>query len=82
MCRAQGLKLHLDGARVFNACVEEGYSPADVGPLFDSVSICLSKGLGCPVGSLLLGPRDFIRRAHRQGAAPCQGERVLRVGDH
>ncbi|KXZ53879.1 hypothetical protein GPECTOR_6g797 [Gonium pectorale] len=65
LCRERGLKLHLDGARVFNAFVEAGYGPAEMGPLFDSVSICLSKGLGCPVGSLLLGPRDFIRRAHR-----------------
>ncbi|KAG2446271.1 hypothetical protein HXX76_000860 [Chlamydomonas incerta] len=65
LCRERGLRLHLDGARLFNAFVEAGYGPAEVGPLFDSVSICLSKGLGCPVGSLLLGSADFIRRAHR-----------------
>ncbi|GLC44905.1 hypothetical protein PLESTB_001687500 [Pleodorina starrii] len=65
VCRTHGLKLHLDGARVFNAFAEAGYGPGDLGPLFDSVSICLSKGLGCPVGSLLLGTTDFIRRAHR-----------------
>ncbi|KAG2492477.1 hypothetical protein HYH03_009142 [Edaphochlamys debaryana] len=65
VCRARGLALHLDGARLFNACVEAGYTPADVGPIFDSISICLSKGLGCPVGSLLLGTAAFIRRAHR-----------------
>ncbi|PNH11057.1 L-allo-threonine aldolase [Tetrabaena socialis] len=65
VCRSRGLRLHLDGARLFNAFVEAGYGAADVGPLFDSISICLSKGLGCPVGSLLLGTKDFIRRAHR-----------------
>ncbi|GFR51805.1 hypothetical protein Agub_g14264, partial [Astrephomene gubernaculifera] len=65
LCKARGLRLHLDGARVFNACIAGGYSPSQLGPLFDSVSVCLSKGLGCPVGSLLLGSRDFIRRAHR-----------------
>ncbi|EFJ45584.1 hypothetical protein VOLCADRAFT_94060 [Volvox carteri f. nagariensis] len=65
VCSTHGLRFHLDGARIFNAAVEAGYGPADVGPLFDSISVCLSKGLGCPVGSLLLGSRDFIRRAHR-----------------
>ncbi|PNW77134.1 hypothetical protein CHLRE_10g423550v5 [Chlamydomonas reinhardtii] len=65
LCRERGLRLHLDGARLFNAFVEAGYGPGQVGPLFDSISICLSKGLGCPVGSLLLGTADFIRRAHR-----------------
>ncbi|GIL64027.1 hypothetical protein Vafri_18014 [Volvox africanus] len=65
VCRARGLRLHLDGARVFNAFVAAGYGPSDIGPLFDSISVCLSKGLGCPVGSLLLGTKDFIRRAHR-----------------
>lgn len=59
------LKLHLDGARLFNAMVAEEYSADEVGPLFDSISICLSKGLGCPVGSLLLGSREFIRKAKR-----------------
>lgn len=65
LCRSRGICLHLDGARVFNAVVEAGYSPAQIGPLFDSVSICLSKGLGCPVGSLLLGSNEFIARARR-----------------
>lgn len=60
-----GLLLHLDGARLFNALVETGESPQAYGQLFDSISICLSKGLGCPVGSLLLGKRDFIAQARR-----------------
>ncbi|MGL4764379.1 MAG: low-specificity L-threonine aldolase [Aeromonas sp.] len=60
-----GLKLHLDGARLFNAAVASDI-PADViAEPFDSISICLSKGLGAPVGSLLVGDRDFIARARR-----------------
>ncbi len=65
VCDETGLILHLDGARIFNALVETGETPAQYGPLFDSISICLSKGLGCPVGSLLLGKTDFIRQARR-----------------
>ncbi|PZX48441.1 threonine aldolase family protein [Algoriphagus chordae] len=65
MCDEHGLKLHLDGARLFNALVESGESPADWGAQFDTISICLSKGLGCPVGSLLLGSRADIKRARR-----------------
>ncbi|NOU16475.1 MAG: threonine aldolase [Bacteroidales bacterium] len=60
-----GLKLHLDGARLFNAIVETGEKPKDYGDLFDSISICLSKGLGAPVGSVLLGTSDFIKEARR-----------------
>ncbi|KAG1677946.1 hypothetical protein FOA52_001364 [Chlamydomonas sp. UWO 241] len=66
LCTEKGLALHLDGARVFNAIVESGeYSPKELGQVFDSISVCLSKGLGCPVGSLLLGTREFIARARR-----------------
>ncbi len=65
LCRERGLKLHLDGARLFNALVETGESTRDVGALFDSVSICLSKGLGAPVGSLLIGDAEFIAEARR-----------------
>ena len=65
VCRQHGLKYHLDGARLFNAIVETGKKPADFGRIFDSVSICLSKGLGAPVGSLLIGDTDFIRKARR-----------------
>ena len=63
--RAKGLALHLDGARVFNAAVKLKLSVRDIACHFDSVSLCLSKGLGSPVGSVLVGKQDFIRRAHR-----------------
>lgn len=65
VCKQHNLGLHLDGARLFNALVETPNSPADYGQVFDSISICLSKGLGCPVGSLLLGSKSFIKKAHR-----------------
>ena len=65
VARRRGLGFHLDGARLFNALVATGRSPRDYGALFDSISICLSKGLGSPVGSLLLGERDFIQEARR-----------------
>lgn len=65
VCRENGLGLHLDGARVFNALVETGDSPLKYGKVFDSISICLSKGLGCPVGSLLLGNQHFIKQSRR-----------------
>ncbi|CAG5076301.1 threonine aldolase family protein [Parvicella tangerina] len=64
-CDDFGLKLHLDGARVFNAIVAKGENPQDYGQVFDSVSICLSKGLGAPVGSVLLGSKEFITKARR-----------------
>ncbi|MFN5364074.1 MAG: threonine aldolase family protein [Bacteroidota bacterium] len=65
VCRKRGLRLHLDGARIFNALVETGETPQEIGSLFDSISICLSKGLGAPVGSLLTGNKDFIAEARR-----------------
>lgn len=64
-CRERGLQLHLDGARLFNALVETGETTQDWGREFDSISICLSKGLGAPVGSLLIGNQDFIKKARR-----------------
>ncbi len=63
--RAAGLGMHLDGARVFNAVVASGLSLAEVCAPYDSVSICLSKGLGTPVGSVLCGSRGFIETSHR-----------------
>lgn len=63
--RKHRLVIHLDGARLFNALAETGESAVDHGNCFDSVSICLSKGLGAPVGSLLLGTKDFIHEAKR-----------------
>ena len=65
ICVKNDLKLHLDGARLFNALVETGETPNDYGQLFDSISICLSKGLGTPVGSVLIGSSAFIKKAHR-----------------
>ena len=65
LCKEKGLKLHLDGARLFNALVETGESPADWGAHFDTISICLSKGLGCPIGSVLLGTKTDIKRAKK-----------------
>ena len=65
VARRHRLGFHLDGARLFNALAASGGSPRNYGAAFDSISICLSKGLGCPVGSLLLGERDFIREARR-----------------
>jgi threonine aldolase len=61
----KGLRMHMDGARLWNACVATGISPAEYAEPFDSVSVCLSKALGCPVGSLVVGPKDFIKRVHR-----------------
>jgi len=65
VCQQNGLFLHLDGARVFNAIVENNIEAEAYGKVFDTISICLSKGLGAPVGSLLLGTKDLIRRARR-----------------
>ena len=65
LCRANNLILHLDGARVCNAAVALGVPLAAICRHYDSVSLCLSKGLGAPVGSLLIGSYDFIQTAHR-----------------
>lgn len=65
VCKENNLKLHLDGARLFNAVVKKGYSASEIGNLFDSVSVCLSKGLGAPIGSVLAGTNEFITRAKR-----------------
>ncbi len=63
--RANSLKLHLDGARLFNAAVAGGYSVADVAACVDTISICFSKGLGCPMGSILVGNAEDIAKARR-----------------
>jgi len=65
MCQKNSLALHLDGARIFNALVETGDSPASIGAEVDSLSICLSKGLGAPIGSVLVGKQAFIAEARR-----------------
>ncbi|TXC78449.1 threonine aldolase family protein [Luteibaculum oceani] len=64
-CKSENLPFHVDGARLFNALVADQKSPKEVGPLFDSLSICFSKGLGCPVGSAIIGSKSFIQEAHR-----------------
>ncbi len=65
VCDHNGLSLHMDGARIFNALAVDGRSPTQWGKPFDSISICLSKGLGAPVGSVLVGSKPFIREARR-----------------
>jgi threonine aldolase len=65
LARSNGLSIHLDGARLMNAAVKLGVAPDKLSEGFDSVSLCLSKGLGAPVGSILLGGGDFIHRARR-----------------
>lgn len=75
VCDEQGLALHLDGARLFNALTARNESPREYGQLFDTISVCLSKGLGAPAGSLLLGSRDKIARAHRYRKAMGGGMR-------
>jgi threonine aldolase len=65
VARRHGLATHLDGARIWNAAVRSGMSEAELAAPFDTVSVCLSKGLGAPVGSVLAGPKDLVERAHR-----------------
>jgi len=65
LCNAHGLSLHLDGARLMNAIVAQNEDPLTYGKLFHSISLCLSKGLGAPVGSVLLGSKEFIKEARR-----------------
>jgi threonine aldolase len=65
VCSTFGLGFHLDGARIFNALVAKSETAKQYGDVFDSISICLSKGLGAPVGSLLIGKTDFIKKAKR-----------------
>src|SRR5436853_213700 len=66
VCKEHDIAMHLDGARLFNAVVARNQAPRDYGRLFETISICLPKGLGAPAGSLLLGSRALISRAHRQ----------------
>jgi threonine aldolase len=65
VCDQHGLALHLDGARLFNALVAKKETPKQYGEVFDSISVCLSKGLGTPVGSVLLGKNNYIKQARR-----------------
>lgn len=65
LCRMKNIHFHLDGARIFNALAETGDSPKEYGRMFDGISVCLSKGLGAPVGSVLLGSEETIYKARR-----------------
>jgi threonine aldolase len=65
LCKSKGLKLHLDGARIFNALIHTGDRAADYGKYFDGISVCLSKGLGAPVGSVFLADKETIKYARR-----------------
>lgn len=65
VCDQKGLALHLDGARIWNAMVAKKETPLQYGQTFDSISVCLSKSLGCPVGSVLTGNKAFIKKARR-----------------
>ena len=65
VCSDNQLQLHLDGARLFNALVAKKEAPQLYGQLFDSISVCLNKGMGCPIGSILMGPAPFIKKARR-----------------
>jgi threonine aldolase len=65
LCRKKGLKLHLDGARIFNALMATGDLAYNYGQYFDGISVCLSKGLGAPVGSVLLGSAETIHKARK-----------------
>jgi len=65
LCKRHGLKLHLDGARIFNALTATGDMAHNYGQYFDGISVCLSKGLGAPVGSVLLGSKETIQKARK-----------------
>lgn len=65
VCDENDLKLHLDGARLFNAIVANNHDPKEFGALFDTISICLSKGLGAPMGTILLGKKELMQNAMR-----------------
>lgn len=65
VCKQNNIPFHLDGARIFNAITETGYTTQQLGKLVDTVSVCLSKGLGAPIGSVLLGTKDHMKKARR-----------------
>jgi len=82
--RELGLRTHLDGARLMNAAVASDVPAAEIGSLFDTVTLCLSKGLGCPLGALIAGSRELMHRArigkHRFGGAMRQAGIVAAAG--
>ena len=65
ICKKNHLGLHLDGARIWNALVKKEESPLEYGDIFDTISVCLSKGLGCPIGSVLLGKKELMKKSIR-----------------
>lgn len=65
LAKARGIKMHLDGARLFNACVATGIDGGEYAQYFDSLMFCFSKGLGAPIGSIVAGSKEFIEKAHR-----------------
>ena len=65
VCKSNNLGFHLDGARIWNALVAKGESTQQYGQVFDTISVCLSKGLGCPIGSVLIGDSDIMKNAIR-----------------
>lgn len=65
LCKDKNLNFHMDGARLYNAIIKTNTNPSDYGAIFDSISVCISKGLGAPIGSLLLGTKAFIYKAKR-----------------
>lgn len=73
--KTKNIPIHLDGARIFNAMIARDYNAIEVGKCFNSISVCLSKGLGAPVGSVLLGDKEFIRNARRTRKAMGGGMR-------
>ncbi len=77
VCKEHQLRLHLDGARIFNALVELDLAPNQIGRLFNSISFCLSKGLGAPIGSMLVGSKQMIRDARRLRKAMGGGMRQV-----
>jgi threonine aldolase len=77
--KARGLKMHLDGARLWNASVATGITLAEYAQYFDSVSLCFSKGLGAPLGSIIAGSQDFIQRAHYYRKAYGGGTRQIGI---
>ena len=84
LARERGLRVHLDGARLLNAAVAQGVPPSVIGKNFDTVTLCLSKGLGCPLGAILAGPAETIDRAWREkhlfGGAMRQAGMVAAAG--
>ena len=65
VCKNNNLGLHLDGARIWNALIEKRQNPLEYGKIFDTVSVCLSKGLGCPIGSVLIGKDEIMKKSLR-----------------